>query len=127
MAYNVETILAEKIETILSRGIANTRLRDFYDVFILTRIKRKKYKVATLKEAFAATSQKRGSSNFLSESDKIIERIKTDKQMKLFWNSYQKKFSYAKEIDFSTVCDLLKEICSEIKTATTLDSSSDRR
>lgn len=90
-------------------------------------MKRKKYKVARLKEAFEATFQKRGSINSLPEYDKIIERIKTDQQMNQFWNTYRKKFAYAKEIDFSTVCDLLKGICSEIQTAATLYSSSDSR
>ena len=59
MGYNVETVLAEKIETILSRGITNTRSRDFYDVYILSL--EKEYNHSIFQSALKATSKHRGS------------------------------------------------------------------
>jgi predicted nucleotidyltransferase component of viral defense system len=58
-AYNLETILAEKMETIISRGVLNTRMRDFYDIYILNRIRNQEIDIKTLKKAFERTSNKR--------------------------------------------------------------------
>ncbi len=69
LAYNLETILAEKIETILSRGIANTRPRDFYDVYVLRSLRKKKYHPKILKQALDETAKKRGSAAILLEGE----------------------------------------------------------
>jgi predicted nucleotidyltransferase component of viral defense system len=111
LAYNLETILAEKIETILSRGIANTRPRDFYDVYILSSFRKKKYRPKILKQALDETSMQRGSMALLPHYDAIMQSIESDAQMSRFWLKYQKEFAYAKGIEFSQVCNSVREVC----------------
>ena len=65
--YNLETLLAEKLETIVSRGAANTRIRDFYDIHMLTKLKWSAIDFDVLKGAFEATSRKRGTFEKSSE------------------------------------------------------------
>lgn len=99
-AYNTETILAEKLETILSRSIANTRPRDFYDVYILFHLKQKDFEPKSLKSAIVATSTKRNSQFILENCRNIIAQISKDKRMSEQWESYRRKFKYASEISF---------------------------
>ena len=112
LAYNIESVLAEKLETVISRGTANTRLRDFYDIYILQNIPSQSISHATLKAAFAATCSKRNSTFLLVDSSKILSEIKTSLEMQKLWLNYQKKFSYANDISWETVmqsiCDLFK-------------------
>jgi len=111
LAYNLETILAEKIETILSRSIANTRPRDFYDVYILSSLRKKKYRPKILKQALDETSKQRGSAAILEHYDLIMRGIESDAQMIRFWVKYQEEFTYAKGLEFARVCDSVREIC----------------
>lgn len=111
LAYNLETILAEKIETILSRGIANTRPRDFYDVYVLRALQRKKYRPKILSQALDATAKKRGSESTLPQYVPILQSIETDAQMNRFWLKYCEDFPYAKGINFAQVCASIREIC----------------
>lgn len=68
LAYNLETVLAEKLETLLARGTANTRMRDYYDIYVLTNTQEHNIDNTTLKEAFVNTSAKRGSIGLLSDA-----------------------------------------------------------
>ncbi len=113
LAYPLETILAEMIETILSRGTANTRPRDFYDVYILSNLKKKKYRPKILKHALDETAAKRGSLPILRNYEKIIQGIEADAQMTRFWMGYQNEFSYAKNIEFAKACDAVRILCHE--------------
>jgi len=115
LAYNLETILAEKIETILSRGIANTRPRDFYDVYVLRALRKKKYRPNILKQALDETAKKRGSVSILPQYESILQSIETDVQMNRFWVKYCENFSYAKDIEFVQVCASIREICDELQ------------
>ena len=114
LAYNLETVLAEKIETVLSRSIANTRIRDFYDIYILYSLRNQEINYDTLKKAIQKTTEKRGSTHILRAYEEIIFEIRNNKQLQKFWNNYQKKFNYAKEISFDDICDntlnLLKKL-----------------
>ncbi|MBO7460970.1 MAG: nucleotidyl transferase AbiEii/AbiGii toxin family protein [Bacteroidales bacterium] len=107
-AYNVETILAEKIETILSRNILNTRIRDYYDVYILTTTKTIKKEV--LYDALRATSIHRGTWDNIQEIGKIMETIETDSGLRDLWARYQRKFLYAKDITFESLIAALKKL-----------------
>lgn len=78
LAYNLETILAEKMETILSRGILNARMRDYYDLMILNVVKSDEINYVDLTKALEATSRKRKSYELLAGSDHILEQIKYD-------------------------------------------------
>jgi predicted nucleotidyltransferase component of viral defense system len=113
LAYNLETILAEKIETILSRNTANTRLRDFYDVNILYALRGKECRFEVLKSALLETTKRRGSGKVLSQYREIMSSIKSSKEMNVFWMNHQKNFAYAKDITFEATCDsLLSLMCS---------------
>lgn len=113
LAYNLETILAEKIETVLSRGIANTRPRDFYDVYILSTMQKKKYHPKILKQALDETAKKRGSTAILPQYEAILQGIEGDAQMNRFWAKYRDEFSYANGLEFAKVCASVREICRE--------------
>ncbi len=107
LAYNLETIMAEKLETIISRGDQNTRPRDYYDVYILTKLQYKNIEIKLLRAALTATSQKRGSTEILKEYNNIIEVIRSSDVMVERWRIYQKDFEYAREIDFNDACDAI--------------------
>lgn len=104
LAYTLETILAEKLETIISRGDQNTRPRDFYDVYILNTLQKKNIDNQILKEAFAATVKKRGTEHIVTNYKEIIETVLKSPVMKDQWTRYQKEFDYAKDIRFEDTC-----------------------
>ncbi len=110
LAYNIETVLAEKMETIISRGILNTRRRDFYDLHILRVLQSDNVDRSLLAEAFKATSAKRGlvftHENILSELDKVL----INPEIKRLWGNYRKKFSYAADLEWDEVVVSLKNL-----------------
>lgn len=110
LAYNIESVLAEKLETVISRGTANTRLRDFYDIYILQNIPSQSISAATLKAAFAATCSKRNSTFLLTDSSQILSEIETSLEMQKLWLNYQKKFSYANDISWENVMRSVRDL-----------------
>ena len=112
--YNLETILAEKIETVLSRSIANTRPRDFYDIHILYIMRGDAFDRATLYEALERTTNKRGSHRIIEEFQDILNEIRRSEQLHRFWSKYQRDFDYAKSISFSDTCDTIQRIMERI-------------
>lgn len=102
-SYNLETILAEKLQTVLARGILNTRMRDFYDIRMLLDTYEDKVNKAVLKDAFAATCKKRGTDHLQEQAEEIIKIIEADEQLQVLWRAYQKKYSYAAETDYASV------------------------
>ena len=102
-SYNLETILAEKLQTVLARGILNTRMRDFYDIRLLVDTYEDKVNKAVLKDAFAATCKKRGTDNLQEQAEEIVKIIEADEQIQVLWRAYQKKYSYAADIDYASV------------------------
>ena len=112
-AYNLETILAEKLETILSRNVLTTRLRDYYDVYTLMNIYTDHIDIKILKEAFLATTNKRQSK--IEDIDAVINTIENNVEVQNLWKQYQKKYSYASKINFEDVIDSIKELASIIK------------
>lgn len=110
MAYSLETILAEKYETILRRNIANTRARDFYDLYILFRSRKEQVKKEILKLAVEHTAAKRGSLTVLSEYKKICEEIYAEEELKRLWENYTKDNAYASSISFTDVIKNVLEV-----------------
>lgn len=104
--YNIETVIAEKVETILRRGVFNTRPRDYYDVYILGTTQ--KYDVETLKEALKATAQHRGSTEQIADVDGILKQISQSDDLKDMWNKYRKKFTYAEDVSYDDTMETLK-------------------
>ena len=115
MAYNLETILAEKVETILSRNIANTRPRDFYDVYLLYSLRWGDCDLSLLRSALERTAAKRGSISLLTDFQTIMTNIRENPRMHDFWANYQKAFDYAKEIGFEQTCDTVLHIMQALK------------
>ena len=109
-SYNLETILAEKLQTVLARGILNTRMRDFYDIRMLLDTYENKVNKAVLKDAFAATCKKRGTDHLQEQAEEIIKIIEADEQLQVLWRAYQKKYSYAAEIDYASVISGVRKL-----------------
>lgn len=110
LAYNIETVLAEKLETIISRDVVNTRIRDFYDITILSIEKEYDISIDKLRLALLATASKRKSLDVVQNGLSIIERIENDEGMKVLWVNYQNRFNYAKNYNWQTVMHSIKEL-----------------
>ncbi len=110
-AYNLETVLAEKLETIFSRSTANTRMRDFYDVYVLWNTRRSDIRFPVMKEAFERTVRKR-ESDFLLRGGipESAEALSGSKEMKELWTRYQKKYTYADDIAWEDAVAAAKEL-----------------
>ena len=107
-AYNIETVLAEKIETILRRGVFNTRPRDFYDTYILLTTQR--YDKAVFQEALRATAEHRGTTSQIEDVHDILKNIGESAELKAMWEKYRRQFAYAKGIEFVDIIDTLRRI-----------------
>ena len=114
-SYNIETLLAEKLETIMSRSIANTRMRDFYDVHYLYCQKGKSIDIEILKNAFHLISQKRNTYNQFSNIDDIMGIIEKDENMLNYWNSYKENSYYVRNLTWRDVNQTIKEVFNRIK------------
>ena len=114
-SYNLETILAEKLQTVLARGILNTRMRDFYDIRMLLDTYEDKVNKVVLKDAFAATCNKRGTDHLQEQAEEIIKIIEADEQLRVLWRAYQKKYSYAAEIDYASVISGVRKLMDWIR------------
>lgn len=111
-AYNIETVLAEKVETILRRGVFNTRPRDFYDTYILATTQ--KYDPAVFKEALKATAEHRGTTEQIEDVEGILQNIAESQELQAMWGKYQGQFGYAKDIPYekivSSITDILRGV-----------------
>jgi len=110
MAYNLETVFAEKLETVISRGVANTRSRDFYDIYILWKLRGGELNMDVLEEALTQTCEKRGSYEIIQRYDSILSDVLASEQMQRFWKKYQADFNYAHDIPFEATIGAAKEI-----------------
>lgn len=115
LAYNLETVLAEKMETVIARGAANTRLRDYYDLYILQNEYTYVINMEQFKAALLATSKKRNSIQLLAEGNRILKEIEDSEIMQELWKSYQKKFSYAEDISWERVMDSIEKLFAEVE------------
>lgn len=113
-SYNIETILAEKIETVLRRGKYNSRMKDYYDIyFFLTKLKNE-INVNILKDAINNTFTKRDSFEYLNDYREIIKSIIDSERIKTNWKSYSKKNSYAKNLEVDHIMILLNNFIKEL-------------
>ncbi len=118
LAYNLPTILAEKLETVISRGDQNSRPRDYYDIFILTKLQSGIIDLATLKDAMRATTEKRGSVEVIKHYRKIMHVVRNSQVMNKQWDDYRKDFDYAAGIKFEETCDAVIAIMDSISKET---------
>ena len=109
-AYNLETVLAEKLETVISRNITNTRMRDFYDIHILKQLYEETLSTSMLRDALAATAKKRGTLQQIQDAGAVFDEIEENPVMKKLWQSYQNNYSYAANLPWHTVMDSVRDL-----------------
>ena len=114
MAYPLETVLAEKYETIIRRNITTTRMRDFYDLYTLYKLKKEEIDYGILKEAIKRTSSKRQSQEIMADYEEIIEDIRRDSYLKTLWEVYINENKYIGDLNFDKVIDAVNIITSKI-------------
>ena len=111
-AYNLETVLAEKLETVISRNVANTRMRDFYDIYILQKLYGEQLKKEVLWNALVATARKRGTLDLIESNDirEIFDEIEASPVMESLWKTYQKNYSYAADVSWHIIMEFIREL-----------------
>lgn len=114
-AYNIETVLAEKLETVISRGTANTRLRDFYDLYILQQEETVVVDLGKLRIALDATCRKRDSIAVMERGTLILDQVYQDTDMQKLWCNYQKKFDYAANCSWDEVMESIQNLFKKVK------------
>lgn len=109
-AYNLETVLAEKLETVISRNVTNTRMRDFYDIYILQKLYGEQLKKEVLWNALVATARKRGTLEQIESGGirEVFDEIETSPVMENLWKAYQKNYSYAADISWHIVMEAVR-------------------
>lgn len=112
--YNNETIVAEKLQTVLIRSVANSRMKDFYDLYYFSTTKWDEINKKILKDAINVTFEHRNSINELNSYESIIDEISNSNLIKERWISYQNRFSYAKNVSFDSVINSINKIYREV-------------
>ena len=109
-AYNLEAVLAEKLETVISRNVTNTRMRDFYDIYILQKLHGEQLKKQVLWNALVATARKRGTLEQINSGDirEIFDEIEISSVMENLWKAYQKNYYYAANISWQMVMQSIR-------------------
>ena len=109
-AYNLETVLAEKLETIITRTTTNTRMRDFYDIYILEQLHGTTLNPKILHDALLATAHKRGSEKYLNQAEEVFDEVENDSVMQKHWEAYRKKFSYASDLEWDVIMKAIRRL-----------------
>lgn len=109
-SYNLETVLAEKLQTIMARGILNTRMRDYYDVYTLLNMYGERINQNVFRKAFIATCKKRKTNGLLDHANQVISSVETNESIQTLWKKYQGKYSYAAEIPFHKIIKSIVEL-----------------
>ena len=113
--YNQETIVAEKLQTILARKIENSRMKDFYDIYYFVTFRWKEINEDILKEAVQATFTRRETISDLENIEQIINILADDKNLKILWKDYKDKFKYAKNVKYEETIKAIEFINTQIK------------
>ena len=107
IAYTIETILAEKLQTIYSRSFLNSRSKDFYDIYILSKLKKEDINFVQLKLACERTFSYRDTELDFNSIIELLKTFKNDPTQQQQWQNYSKKYHYTKDISF---LEILNEI-----------------
>lgn len=114
MAYPLATVLAEKLETVISRSVANTRPRDYYDIFTLWQTRKDAVDLDTLQEALVATADKRGTLTAMGNYRKVMELVMVDSGMLNHWSAYTRRYPYVGNLSLRDACETVIEIMDAI-------------
>ena len=109
-SYNIETVIAEKFESIIKRGILGTRVRDYYDVYMLLNTQKKNIDFEVLKDAIYSTAEHRKTIDIIKNRNRSVEQLENSDIMKKQWERYQKDNFYAKDIKYEDLIESLKLI-----------------
>ena len=109
-SYNLETILSEKFEAVIKRGITGTRIRDFYDVYMLINTQEENINKKLLTVAINLTSEHRESTDLIRDWKKSLELLRNDEDMQKRWKVYQKTYFYAKDIEYSELIASIEKV-----------------
>ncbi|MEE8806950.1 MAG: nucleotidyl transferase AbiEii/AbiGii toxin family protein [Lactimicrobium sp.] len=110
LSYNLETILGEKLQTILSRGVLNTRMRDYYDIYTLLLRFQNGLDTYVFAEAFISTCRKRGTASLIRDRQNIISAIAVDENLRRLWKAYCRKYSYAANISYEDILGSIRKL-----------------
>ena len=102
--------ISEILETVVSRATTNTRMRDFYDLHILSQLHGQSIVPADLRAALIATAKKRGTEKYLADAPAAFDEVEADPNMEKLWRAYQKKFSYAADLSWHTVVESIRSL-----------------
>ncbi len=102
-AYNLETVLSEKLETVIARDITNTRMRDFYDIHVLMQLHGTSLNPEVFHAAFLNTVNKRGSEHLMTDTGALFDDLENSSVLQRLWSLYQKKFAYAEDLSWKEV------------------------
>jgi len=111
-AYNLETVLAEKLETVISRNVTNTRMRDFYDIYILQKLYGEQLSKDVLRDALVATAKKRETLEQIEteDIDEVFDEIQSSSVMENLWKTYQRNYSYSADIPWHTIMKSIRTL-----------------
>ena len=111
-AYNLETVLAEKLETVISRNVTNTRMRDFYDIYILQKLYGEQLSKDVLRDALVATAKKRETLEQIEteDIDEVFDEIQSSSVMENLWKVYQRNYSYSADIPWHTIMKSIRTL-----------------
>ena len=110
MAYNYETIIAEKFHSIIVLNVDNTRMKDYYDIHMFVQLKWNEINKDTLKVAIMNTAESRNTEEYINHSNEYISLIESDNEMKNMWEKYRNNFPYASNIKFDEIIESIKKI-----------------
>lgn len=114
MAYPLATVLAEKLETVISRSVANTRPRDYYDIYTLWKTRKDTVDSDSLREALVATADKRGTLSAMNNYRKVMKQVAEDPAMLSHWSAYARRYPYVGNLSLQSACDVVVEIMEAI-------------
>lgn len=110
-AYPLETVLAEKLETVIARTITNTRMRDYYDLYILEKLHGRDIDSSLLAAALTATATQRNTLALMQNADAVLSEIAASAAMQKLWHNYQQKYRYASEIEWADAVASARDLC----------------
>lgn len=114
LAYPLETVLAEKYESVIKRNITTTRMRDFYDLYNLYNLRKELIDFEILRKAVISTANRRDSLSIMKEAKEIIEDIKEDRYLKELWKLYLTDNLYVGDLDFLETVKIVEVIAGKI-------------
>lgn len=114
MAYNNETIIAEKYESILSRNIENTRMKDYYDLYMFVKTKWSNIDLPLLKIAIQNTANNRKTTNYVNNAKEYIYLIENDERLQKLWKIYCHNYTYAQNVSFNDTISAINYIYNAI-------------